>query len=170
MKKLLLTLMIFALCGTQNLISEENKETDDSYWYRNDVEHNGMLLTLYYAKTTNQFLNNCAYTMKNELGLTDYNIFDAKKIYNNFISEEGMKKNYPKTYKYLMNNKNDSKDDAFNHKGYEYLWYGVPIDEYNYMIFVKRTINDTEYISICCRLYASCTYTFSLLTMFEQNL
>lgn len=166
MKKLLLMLMIFTLCGTQNLISEENKEDDSTYWYKNDVEHNGMLLTLYYAKTTNQFLNNCAYTMKNELGLTDYNIFDAKKIYNNFISEEGMKKNYPKAYKNMTKNSENKNKEVLNYDGYKYMWYGIAMNEYTYMIFVYTKVGETEYTS----MYSCGMYTYTLLAMLEQTL
>lgn len=170
MKKLFLTLMIFALCGTQNLISEENKETDDSYWYRNDVEFNGMILNVYYAKTSKQFLNTCFNTMENELNIS-FNKFDVKKMYNSFISAEGIKNNYPKTYKKLLQQPKSNNNSAFSHEGgFDYIWFGVPISEYDYMIVVYRNLNGTEYISFCMYLYGTCSYTHDTLQSFERIL
>ena len=170
MKKSLMAIILFALICMPSLISEENKETDYTYWRKQNVEHNGVIINLYYAKTTQQFLNNLFPTMKEELSIKNYNAFDSKIMNNNFISAEGIKKNYPKTYKHLFQaalKQVDTDNSAFSHKdGFEYIWYGVPLGDNDYMVFALWNLADKEFLSV----YSGGLYTFKLLASFEQSL
>ena len=161
MRKILLAILLFSLFSVPVLTGEENKENENTYWSRNNVEHNGYLLNVYLAKTTEQFLNTCEYTMQNELGLYAYNMFDVRKLNNNFISIEGIKKNYPKFYKTIEKN-----TDKIDYEGYKYMWYGVTLNEYSYLVYVFTKIGDKEYVS----MYSLGMYTFTLLATLEQSL
>lgn len=190
MKKLVILLSIVILMGggliscvsddvnhktsNENHTSEKEKEENDySCWWRQNVEFKGIIINLYCCKTSNQFLNNCFKTMQNELNIT-FNKFDVKKVYNNFISWEGIKKKYPKASKKLFQIALEDKDEdysPFSHEnGMDFIWYGVPIGEHDYMIFVLRNLNGTEYISFCTYLYGYCTYTYDSLQSFEKIL
>ena len=158
MKKILMGLILF-LC-TFSLFAQE---TDNTYWCK-EIDVDGRLLTCYFCKTDAQFDNTFKDIVKDKLGIVGYQEPNWNHIKDSLVSEEYIKKNFPKFYKYM------SDDNIVNLDNYKYCLCIQNIDGM-YLINVAKRINDIVYMSISIMYgYYQWTYTLEALELFESVL
>lgn len=158
MKKLFIILLTF--CLTTFTFAQE---TDNDYWYR-ESDVNGCLITEYMCKTDAQFNNTFKKIVKEQLGIEyDWREPNWNLIKSSFISLEGIKKKFPKTY-------NSIKDNIFTWDSYfKYFWV---IQNFSgmYVIKVFKRVNDIEYRSLTMMSpNYQFAYTQEVLTALERN-
>lgn len=157
MKKLFIILLTFYL--TTFTFAQE---TDNTYWSReSDVD--GRLVTEYMCKTDAQFNNTFKKIVKDQLGIEyDWREPNWNTIKNSFISLEGIKKSFPKTYDVI-------KDDANFGIDFKYFWVIQDLGGI-YGIKLFKIVNGIEYRSLT--LMSSdyqWSYTQEVLTFLERN-
>lgn len=157
MKKLFIILLTFYL--TTFTFAQE---TDNDYWYQ-EVDMSGMLVTTYACKTDAQFNNTFKKIVKDQLGIEyDWREPNWNTIKNSFISLEGIKKSFPKTYDAI-------KDDANFGIDFKYFWVIQDLGGI-YVIKLFKIVNGIEYRSLT--LMSSdyqWAYTQEVLTFLERN-
>lgn len=160
MKKLLI-LILSLIIGTAAF----TQETDSTYWHR-EVDVNGMLVTYYFCKTDAQFNNTFKGIVKKQLGIEyDFHEPNWSSIQSSWISEEGIKKNFPKYYKYISESGTD-----LNWDNYKYCWFIQNINDM-YFIGLAKRINGTVYVSYNIKYgYWQYSYTTETLAGFESLL
>lgn len=135
MKKLFIILLAF--CLTTFTFAQE---TDNDYWYT-EVDVGGELITYYACKTDAQFNNNFKKIVKEQLGIEyDWREPNWNTIKSSFISLEGIKKKFPKTYDAIKKDANFGID-------YKYFWVIQNLDSM-YVIILFKIVNGIEYRSI----------------------
>lgn len=135
MKKLFIILLTF--CLTTFTFAQE---TDNDYWYR-ESDVNGCLITEYACKTDAQFNNTFKKIVKEQLGIEyAWREPNWNTIKGSFISLEGIKKKFPKTYDAI-------KEDANFGIDYKYFWVIQNLGSL-YVIKLFKIVNGIEYRSI----------------------
>ena len=160
MKKILVIVLSLFLC-TFSLFAQE---TDNTYWYK-EIDAGGRLLTYYFCKTDAQFDNTFKYIVKDQLGIK-YSSQEPNwnSIKSGLVSEEYIKKNFPKLYKSTPDN------ITINWDNYKYRWCIQNICGM-YLIGVAKSINDTVYMSFSAMYgYYQWAYTLETLEAFESLL
>lgn len=160
MKKILMGIFL-SLMMTFGLFAQE---TDNTYWYK-EIDAGGRLLTYYFCKTDAQFDNTFKDIVKEQLGIT-YSSREPNwnSIKSGWISEEGIRKNFPKLYKSIADN------NTINWDNYKYYWCIQNICGM-YFINVGKRINGTVYMSLSAMYgYYQWAYTSEMLAVFESLL
>lgn len=157
MKKLFIILLAF--CLTTFTFAQE---TDNDYWYR-ESDVNGCLITEYMCKTDAQFNNTFKKIVKEQLGIEyDWREPNWNTIKNSFISLEGIKKKFPKTYDAI-------KEDANFGIDYKYFWVIQNLGSI-YVIKLFKIVNGIEYRSITMMSSDyQWAYTQEVLAILERN-
>lgn len=157
MKKILMGIVLF-LC----IFSLFAQETDN--WCK-EIDVNGRLLTYYFCKTDDQFDNTFKDIVKEQLGITySFREPNWNTIKDSLVSGEYIKKNYPKSYKFMTDYNN-----IVNLDNYKYYWWILNIDGM-YLVNVAKRINGTVYMSISAMYGYQWTYTLEALELFESVL
>jgi hypothetical protein len=116
------------------------------------------------CKTDAQFNNTFKYIVKKQLGI-QYSFEEPNwnSIQSGWVSEEGIKKNFPKFYKSITGNGN-----KLNWDNYKYCWCIQNINGMYYVMLAKR-VNDTVYTTFNVKYgYSQWSYTWETLTTFES--
>lgn len=159
MKKILV--FVLSLMMTVGMFAQE---TDNTYWFR-EIDVDGRLLTYYFCKTDAQFDNTFKDIVNGQLGIRySYQEPNWNSIKNSLVSEEYIKKNFPKCYKSIADN------NIVNWDNYKYYWCIQNISG-TYFINVAKRVNDTVYTSLIIMYgYYQWAYTLETLAAFESNL
>lgn len=157
MKKILICYLLFCLATLTFA-----QETDNTYWLR-ETDVNGNLVTEYMCKTDAQFNNTFKKIVKNQLGIEyEWREPNWNLIKNSFISLEGIKKQFPKTYDAI-------KEDANFGIDYKYFWVIQDLGGI-YVIKLFKRVNGIEYRSITMmNSDYQWAYTQEVLTVLERN-
>lgn len=157
MKKMLICYLLFCL-----VTFTFAQETDDTYWLR-ETDVNGNLVTEYMCKTDAQFNNTFKKIVKNQLGIEyEWREPNWNLIKSSFISLEGIKKRFPKTYDSIKEDANFSID-------YKYFWVIQDLGGI-YVIKLFKRVNGIEYRSITMMSSDyQWAYTQEVLTVLERN-
>lgn len=159
MKKILMGIVL-SLLMTVGLFTQE---TDNTYWYK-EIDVDGKLITYYFCKTDAQFDNTFKDIVKDQLGIVSYQEPNWNSIKNEWISKEGIRKNFPKIYKSITDN------NTINWDNYKYCWCIQNICGM-YFINVGKRINGTVYMSLSAMYgYYQWAYTLETLEAFESLL
>lgn len=143
MKKLFVT--IFILIFSLGIICAEEDET--SYWY-NEVDYEGILTTEYYVKTEAQLANNFKMFVNKSTGLEC--IPNLQKIKSSMVSCEYLKKNYPHFSKVFFEATTEESINEYNSDGrFLYYYYSDDYDEDDGLITLVKYLNKKAYISFC---------------------
>ena len=160
MKKALIGLVL-CLMMTFGMFTQE---TDNTCWHK-EIDVDGRLLTCYFCKTDAQFDNTFKDIVKDKLGITySFREPNWNSIKDSLVSEEYIKKNFPKFYKSM------SDDNIVNLDNYKYYWCIQNVDGM-YLVNVITRINDIVYMSISIMYeYYQWAYTLEALELFESVL
>lgn len=142
------------------------QETDSTYWHQ-EADVNGSLITYYMCKTDAQFDNTFKYLVKKQLGI-QYSFEEPNwsSIQSGWISEEGIKKNFPKLHKAFFT----GDGNKVNWDNYKYCWFIQNINGI-YFVYLFKRVNGIVYMSLNAKYgYSQWAYTTETLTAFESCL
>ena len=140
------------------------------YW-ENEIDNEGQLITYYLLKTDEQLNNNLENFIKTLTGINNpYLMPNLNTIKKQMVSEEYVKKNYPKIYESMKsdNNQNSKKIDWDD---YKYCFCGQTLSNNSGFFFLLKRIEDKLYFSFTSYTYGGLnwTYTNQSLDLYEES-
>lgn len=160
MKKLLI--LIFSLIiGTVAFA----QETDNMYWYK-EADVDGSLVIYYMCKTDAQLNNTFKNIVKEQLDI-QYGFEEPNwsSIYSGWISDNGLRKNFPKYSKLAS----AGLGSALDWDNYKYCWSIQNIRD-GYFVTLFKRINGTVYMTVSFSYRGIWAYTSEVLAAFESSL
>ena len=147
------------------------KDESTMYW-ENEIDNDGQLITYYLLKTDEQLNYNLENFIKTLTGINNsYLMPNMNTIKKQMVSEEYLKKNYPKIYK-SMKSDNDNNTKKINWDDYKYCFYGQSLSNNSGIFFLLKRIEDKIYFSLTSYTYGGLNwnYTNQSLDLFEESL
>ncbi len=166
MKKIIL-LFLLAL-STVSLFAKD----DSTMYWENEIDNDGQLITYYLLKTDEQLNNNLENFIKTITGINNpYLMPNINTIKKQMVSEEYLKKNYPKIYESIKSDDSEN-SKKINWDDYKYCFYGQSLNNSSGIFFLAKRFEEKIYFSLTLYTYngLNWSYTNQSLDLFEASL